>query len=814
MDETKEKILKASLLHDVGKIVFRAKSVRVKHSQLGKEWLENYCKDEDILRAVAHHHQDELKQAQLEAEDISYIVYEADNLSSGADRRMEEGESGQSFQSLLNLSSVFNAFESLSPKEDRTAFYLEKAQEENVSYPRMSSGMSASPEGYQKILQDLEVNFRQKNLDAMSVNELLMLTEVLMKYVPSSTNTKELPDVSLHDHQRLTAAFATCLYDFFLEKGEKNYKKACMSSAAKWRKEELYLLVKGKLYGVEDFIGNVPSKGALKSLRGRMFYMDILLNHIADEILESADLTRANVVFIGKSDFCLLLPNTSKVEGVLDKIKRLFNDWFLENFGNQLYFSLARIKASGNMLVKNKDNDGNIGTLLHGLEKELFRKRNRRYTEEQLSFLLDETSSLNVRAEEGRECAACHTSSKHLHVGEFTGTMVCDACENLYHLGKKSLDGDLIAFYQQQVSRECLPVPSLRENLYIDILPSERAASEESFAKIYQKNRFVIGNKLCRQIFMSDYVARDEGGNVHELESLAEQSGDVASGIGIKRLGVLYLNADHLTAAFWAGFQEQYMTFSRMATLSGAVEDFFRRNLRFLCEGKINGVREKGHKAFRLFSAEEAGNRMVHVVYSGGGEAFLVGAWDAVTELSIDIEKSYRRFTNGKLTISAGLAFFGAKTPVAEMERYTRYLCAHAKRQGRDRIALSGIVMEQDDEQISCYPWQRLEEKVFGEKLSFLQKNFSVGEASVSKLSIGKGLLYRMLYLMRDATQGIHLARFAYLLARLEPAEKEKMPCYDAVRNKMYQWYRSPVDRQELMTAIEFLVYQLREKGE
>lgn len=84
------------------------------------------------------------------------------------------------------------------------------------------------------------------------------------------------------------------------------------------------------------------------------------------------------------------------------------------------------------------------------------------------------------------------------------------------------------------------------------------------------------------------------------------------------------------------------------------------------------------------------------------------------------------------------------------------------------------------------------------------------------KIEAGKGILYRLLSLLRQADEKGHInvARFAYVLARMEPQKQDtrRLPCYQQIRVQLYDWYQSDKDRQELITAIELLIYHMRDK--
>ena len=75
--------------------------------------------------------------------------------------------------------------------------------------------------------------------------------------------------------------------------------------------------------------------------------------------------------------------------------------------------------------------------------------------------------------------------------------------------------------------------------------------------------------------------------------------------------------------------------------------------------------------------------------------------------------------------------------------------------------------------------------------------------------------LYRLLELIRHREEKINLARFAYVLTRLEP-EKNKEE-YQIFSRKMYQWAcddEGSQDSQQLITAIYIYVYLHREEDE
>lgn len=109
MRDEQVKLVIGSLLHDVGKVIYRQGSDRRKHSQSGYDFLKNDAQitDEDILESVLYHHSDLLKTASVKNNSFSYITYIADNIAASADRRTDDSKD-VGFEMSMPLQSVFN----------------------------------------------------------------------------------------------------------------------------------------------------------------------------------------------------------------------------------------------------------------------------------------------------------------------------------------------------------------------------------------------------------------------------------------------------------------------------------------------------------------------------------------------------------------------------------------------------------------------------------------------------------------------------------------------------------------------------------
>ena len=81
----------------------------------------------------------------------------------------------------------------------------------------------------------------------------------------------------------------------------------------------------------------------------------------------------------------------------------------------------------------------------------------------------------------------------------------------------------------------------------------------------------------------------------------------------------------------------------------------------------------------------------------------------------MDIRRAFDRFTNGKLTFSAGIGLFDSKCPMAEMARQSGALESAAKSlPEKDGIALFGVPDSESNKsyEVAVYKWQDFTENL------------------------------------------------------------------------------------------------------
>lgn len=819
-------LTKAALLHDIGKICLRANRSLGNHSEAGVNFLSSFLagtqEDKQLLRCVKLHHSSAMREAHIAADDISYLVYEADNIAAGADRRSNEG-ADKGFDAQACLQSVFNIFGEKQSAASAKYHLRGMNPADRFNYPCTDSALIASADKYQELVDILTLNFQAGDIASMSCNELLRILEDTMSYVPSSTSKEEVCDISLFVHSKVTAAVACCLYQYLQEKGIFDYRKCCFAGSKDFRKEQAYLLVSGDFSGIQSFIYNIPSHGALKSLRGRSFYLELFMENYIDELLSELHLSRANLLYNGGGHFYILVSNTEHTRVVLKKMQAACNSWLLENFGSQLYVSMGQQSCSADDFLSSDAQH----SVFAAVNRKLERDKLRRYDKEILSKLFDSSSAYNKNLDDSRECSICHMSSREL-INDKYGD-ICPSCRGLYDLGKKLFESGKVFVVLDIAVDGSIELFSHEQKHYLAVLSKQELKKYEThILRIYTKNEALTGSLIGTRLWLADYVCHDTQGRVLTFEQLADVCCDEAH--GIKRLGVLRADVDDLGAAFVGGFMQydrfsgkqsaKYATLARYADLSRDFGLFFKLAVAKICKGELQGFESADYKQFSLFGLQKVPERKVHVVYSGGDDMFLVGAWDDLLELAVDIRRAFARFTDNKLSFSAGLALFTSGYPISRMAELTGMLESAAKNNDKDSIALFGFDTEQNngDSEVICqhvYHWQDFTQKVCVEKLRFLQQYLDVEQNNNTKLKAGKTMLYKLLNLL-EGDEDINIARFAYTLGRLQPENGNvaQQACYNKFSEQMYKWFVNREDRKQLITALNLLIYYLRDAKE
>lgn len=800
-----------ALLHDIGKVIYRERTDNRKHSISGYDFLksEGNVKNKDILDGVRYHHAEHLKNADIDKDSIAYLIYMADNIASAADRReKQEPESG--FDISVPLGSVFNILNKNSKKPQNLHYSPAILNiEGSINYPTDRTE-KFDKEYYIRVMDNLKDNLKGVDTyDEGYINSLLDVLEANLTYVPSSTSNKELADISLYDHVKLTAAIALCIYYYLEERNITDYRNELFTNGKDFYSKEAFILYEMDVSGIQNFIYTISSENAMKMLRSRSFYLEIMMEHIIDCLLDRLGLARTNLIYSGGGHCYIIIPNTRKAINTVDEFNREVNSWFLKNFQTELYVGHGYCACSSDSL-KNKP-DGSYAKIFNSISNMINENKIKRYNASQIIELN------NAKHKDyTRECKVCR------HIGKVDDDGMCPVCSALKYLSTKILD-EKYAFFtvvnKPEPNALILPLGYYLIAEKEEIVRKRQLKEDAALTRIYCKNKMYTGKNMATKIWVGNYNSE-----CNTFEEMAKAA------LGVERIGVLRADVDNLGATFVSGFDNpdnnnRYVTLSRTATLSRHLSLFFKNYINnilkngeyFIDDGKESTVRTKARNAV--------------ICYSGGDDLFIVGAWNEVIELAIDIKEKFERYTQNTLTISAGIGIYKHDYPisviadeVADMESMSK------RREGKNSVTIfedgqthiehkSGDTTEISD---GTYSWDTFIDNVIEEKYECLKQFFSTTPDR------GMSFMYNLLELIRKQDDRINFARFVYLLARLEPDksdEPEKRTAYKSFADNMYKWVRLEnkstdesnirkltKDGRQLKTAMNMYSYIIRER--
>jgi len=166
----------------------------------------------------------------------------------------------------------------------------------------------------------------ENELQALTQNGMLSKNRLLFflrKYLWCIPAAYYMPDVSLYEHSKLTAALAVALYDYLQSHSDESIER---SDTAR------YILAVGDLSGIQSYLYDISYKGAAKALKGRSFLLQLLTEIVAMDILEQLGYSLANLLYSGGGKFFLLLPNTEQVQQVLRAAREDTEQFFADEF--------------------------------------------------------------------------------------------------------------------------------------------------------------------------------------------------------------------------------------------------------------------------------------------------------------------------------------------------------------------------------------------------------------------------------------------------------------------------------------------------
>ncbi len=689
----------AGLLHDIGKVMVRAevagnriwdeqarRDFGYKHAMLSASFVDRYVPERwrgQVTGPVGNHHRPRSR--------ADRIVQLADRLSAGerADP-MEEAEPRQIHP--RQLRSIFTRVRAdgvAHPGPEEAYLPLAPlAVEQDALFPGPPLPDEKVWSRYRALWDELErasqALYQAHAADGRleSYLEGLLLALQRTTWCIPSAYYGNVPDISLYDHSRMTAALAAVL-------DREEVTEALLSSwLAKPESvaQEIAWLVGGDISGVQDFIYTITARGATPGLRGRSFYLQLLTEAVARYVLRRLQLPIVNQIYMGGGNFYLLIRPGDVAQ--LSEIQREISRILLQHHRGSLYVALAAVPLAGEDFFQ-----GRMGDAWGRLHQALQQVKRRRFAELSKGEL---AQLFQPQGHGGNQEGVCQVCGQE-HPGVIEDVSVdaepvrkCPACRAFEELGDRLRNArflalDLVAPQSvqldldqpygtwEQVLKEMGLQVSVVEDLSAlsdPVVNGRRvllALDDDGVGALSPRAGQAVGRRFLvnvtpiltgdeRRELVADPGFPDADkeelpavGRVKPFSVLAHQAR------GIRRLGVLRMDVDNLGQLFREGLGER-ATLSRVASLSFGVSLYF--------EGWVGALAEEVNAQHRHPGYPD-GDRL-YAIYSGGDDLFFVGAWDAVAELAIRIRADLTRYTGGHPGIhaSGGMVLIGGKYPL------------------------------------------------------------------------------------------------------------------------------------------------------
>ncbi len=648
-------VILAGLLHDIGKFEQRTGlKTGQTHPELSGRFVSEILKEQwqSVAGIVYNHHIRDANSAPNPY--LTRIITLADWLASGERRELEDGQTGHPEENPL-----ISIFSTLYGSKDCTYFPLTELPKDGTAKPHKEDKISSNDylELWHKFYSEA------KSLTGLRfmvlVNYLLALLEKYTVFVPAAAY-RSIADVSLYHHLKLTAAIAACLYHDNLNYQNIEELLNVFSDDQLNQDRVVAYLVGGDISGIQNFIYNLRAEGALKGLRGRSLYLQLLGEAVAGKIIERFSLTRVNLIYIGGGHFYILAPALTEFSTELAKVITEVEQILLNEHKGKIGITIASQPVT---VVDFKQ--ARFGIIWESLHEQLAEKKRRRFA----SILADGRYKevLGPKGIGGEESACIICGEEIEKPGQ--DEQICQLCHSFAELG--------IKLHNAQYLIEKPATEPVEEIQGWQRVLAELGISYDFSAIVdvnegnltYALNQTSMEPGVAGFRFIGRYVPV-KNGETAELKDIADEAE------GVKRWGVLRADVDNLSKTFIEGLGRQNRSISRLSMLSYLIGYFFSARVEALAQN-------------------EEFKDSIYLAYSGGDDLFLIGAWSKLPEFARRVYDEFRRFTSDRLTLSAGIFIAPSeKFPVYQAARMAGRAEEAAKGEGRDALSLLGKVVK------------------------------------------------------------------------------------------------------------------------
>lgn len=624
----------------------------------------------------------EAKFAQREEQSQSYIDQATHFLGIG-DLKKQKG---------LYLSNIF---EKIYPPADNSP-----ARQFNLRVLSIAEKGFFPSHSPQDTLSELEQEFKTA-YDKLPQNSQDTLYYLLKKYFSRVPVNADKPYINAFEFLKLRSAFAQCLSDFELYKPSEN------------ETDLQFLMLCIDISGIQNFIYNIASGKAAKSLKGRSFYLQLMMDSLIQRVVrdtQEKDLNTSigHTIYASGGKAYLLLPNLPQVIDCIVALEAEVEQQTYNIHAESLYVLMdfvafgydtqaqIQVDAASQALIKERKDDienleiADLWTLLSG---KITQKKQKKY---QRLFTAKFEDFFGGQDKEGKflgigtgydfdndqDFKTCHVTGQMIEgfdknknlIHPISGgedVWVLESVKRQADLGKALKSTEFYITYQG--GKELSDKTKYYSIQPINLEVFNYLKNESDFISEYEK----VGSfkslqySLVRRINNLDFLNTIQekgaaygfvfyGGNQQALtkdrkekdfSDLADFS-EETEGKGFHRLGVLRMDVDGLGGLF---ADDMKAKFGRESLQNFPAYAMVSAQLDTFYAGYLNTLR-----------TEEKYRDWVNILYSGGDDVFAIGRWDLILDFAHEVQQKFQAYASSRLTLSAGVALITPKFPISK----------------------------------------------------------------------------------------------------------------------------------------------------
>lgn len=492
------------------------------------------------------------------------------------------------------------------------------------------------------------------------------LLDILKRYTACiPCDVKNLPDVSLYDYAKTLASICVAIHR---------------------NKNQRLKFIGGDLSGIQNYIYDIASAKASKNLKGRSFYLQMLVDEMVQKLLTVCHLNAVSVLYASGGSFFIIAPNNSELNDSIIHFRDQLEEQLFEQHGTRLYLALSSVDFTASEIL-----DHGFSPIWTALFEQIGVRKRRRYVSvierhynkvfepqgiggKQLhDYITGEEFSEREQEETLQNNGQPDYRGKYIQTDK-QGNALSKRVAQQIDLGRKLrssrywISGSVrlhegrtrgLKSDWSHYLLESLPERDLSRKMTTDNF-TVRSLTDAPPDYRFPINRFFYGG--------NDYPKTADG-SVQEFQELAKSPGGA-----FERLGILRMDVDSLGALFKSGLGSP-STISRYASLSRQLDTFFK--------GYLNVIWEQPEFRDTTF-----------IVYSGGDDLFIVGQWERVIGIAKTIRARFSEFVSGSdLTLSGGIAIVNPKFPIGKAAELSAQAEKQAKQHHRKGVHKNALTL-------------------------------------------------------------------------------------------------------------------------